>query len=99
MALKKYGHFSQNTPVESSPNGIALDLGAGNMYITNMNIRAFQRDDENTVISLWKTCDLIVPWNNPSQDIQRKLKVDPALLMYGKSASLREIWRWGVRSS
>jgi len=22
-----------------------------------------------------------------------------AMLMYGKSASLREIWRWGVRSS
>jgi len=48
-----------------------------------MNIRIYQKDDEDKVISLWKECDLIVPWNNPIQDIARKLKVDPDLFLVG----------------
>ena len=49
-----------------------------------MNIREFQMGDEKEVISLWQECNLVVPWNNPSQDIKRKLKVDPDLLLVGE---------------
>jgi ribosomal protein S18 acetylase RimI-like enzyme len=48
-----------------------------------MNIREFQPGDETDVIALWKACDLIVPWNDPHQDIERKLKVDPDLFLVG----------------
>jgi len=35
------------------------------------------------VIALWKVCDLIVPWNDPKLDIERKLQVDPDLFLVG----------------
>lgn len=49
-----------------------------------MNIRTYHKDDENKVISLWKECNLIVPWNNLIQDIERKLKVDSDLFLVGE---------------
>ena len=49
-----------------------------------MNIREYQVSDEKAVIALWEQCDLIVPWNNPVQDIERKLKVDPELFLVGE---------------
>lgn len=49
-----------------------------------MNIREFQTDDEKEVIALWDECNLIIPWNNPTQDIERKLKVDPDLFLVGE---------------
>lgn len=48
-----------------------------------MNIRVYQVGDERAVIALWEQCDLIVPWNNPVQDIERKLKVGPELFLVG----------------
>ena len=36
-------------------------------------IRSFQISDEDAVVQLWVDCCLVVPWNNPNQDIQRKL--------------------------
>lgn len=48
-----------------------------------MIIRPFRPDDEDAVISLWRECDLIRPWNNPSRDIQRKRKVQPELFLVG----------------
>jgi len=48
-----------------------------------LNIRTFQAGDEKQVISLWKECDLIVPWNDPARDIERKLQVDPDLFLVG----------------
>ena len=44
-----------------------------------MNIRRFEPQDEEQVIVLWKECNLVVPWNDPKKDIQRKLKVNPEL--------------------
>jgi ribosomal protein S18 acetylase RimI-like enzyme len=35
------------------------------------------------VINLWHLCDLIVPWNDPQQDIHRKLQVQPELFLVG----------------
>ena len=35
------------------------------------------------VIGLWAECGLIAPWNNPEQDISRKLKKDRDLFLVG----------------
>ena len=49
----------------------------------NFKIRAYEPDDENSVIDLWQKCNLTVPHNNPRRDIERKLKVDPELFLVG----------------
>ena len=46
-------------------------------------IRPYRSDDEAEVIALWFECDLVVPWNNPKCDIERKLKVNPELFLVG----------------
>ena len=46
-------------------------------------IRPYQNKDEKDVIGLWHSCDLVVPWNNPKTDIDRKLKVNPDLFLVG----------------
>ena len=48
-----------------------------------MQIRPFEIRDEEDVIKLWMECNLIVPWNDPRKDIQRKLKVNPELFLVG----------------
>ena len=48
-----------------------------------MYIRAFQPADEDAVISLWKSCDLLRSWNDPKKDIARKLQVQPELFLVG----------------
>ncbi len=48
-----------------------------------MIIRAYNKKDQGTVISLWEECGLIVPQNDPIKDIERKLKVDPDLFLVG----------------
>jgi ribosomal protein S18 acetylase RimI-like enzyme len=47
-------------------------------------IRPYAPRDEEAVIRLWLRCDLVVPWNNPRQDIERKLKVNPDLFLVGE---------------
>ncbi|MCP4352169.1 MAG: GNAT family acetyltransferase [Desulfobacterales bacterium] len=49
-----------------------------------MNIREYQSSDLEMVVELWKICGLIVPWNDPVKDIERKLKVDPDLFLVGE---------------
>ncbi len=46
-----------------------------------MNIRPFHISDETQVISLWQACGLVVAWNDPKKDIQRKLTVNPELFL------------------
>jgi len=46
-------------------------------------IRTFQPEDTDPVITLWQRCDLTVPWNDPHQDIKRKLAVQPELFIVG----------------
>ncbi len=38
------------------------------------------------MIGLWKDCGLVVPWNDPVKDIERKLKVGPDLFLVGELA-------------
>ena len=49
----------------------------------NFVIRTFFPDDEADVIDLWQQCGLVVPWNNPATDIQRKLSDSPNLFFVG----------------
>ena len=51
-----------------------------------LKIREYAAGDEKIVIDLWIKCDLVVPWNNPKLDIQRKLGVNPELFLVGTVA-------------
>lgn len=53
------------------------------MKLDDFHIRPYQRQDETDIIDLWNRCDLLVPWNNPKMDIERKLKVNPELFLVG----------------
>ena len=46
-----------------------------------MEIRVFQQDDFEAVVTLWERCDLLRPWNDPEMDIERKMNHDPALFL------------------
>ena len=48
-----------------------------------MQIRPFQTADQDAVVALWTRCALVRPWNDPHQDIRRKLKVRPDLFLVG----------------
>lgn len=48
-----------------------------------MVIRPFVAADETAVVALWERCGLTRPWNDPRQDICRKLAVRPDLLLVG----------------
>jgi len=37
-----------------------------------MEIRPFRLEDEAAVVSLWRQCDLVRPWNDPRKDMHRK---------------------------
>jgi ribosomal protein S18 acetylase RimI-like enzyme len=48
-----------------------------------MEIREYRVDDQAMVIDLWKSCGLVVPWNDPQKDIDRKMAVDADLFLVG----------------
>ena len=48
-------------------------------------IRPYRAEDEEHVIHLWMRCNLVVAWNNPQRDIERKLKANPELFLVGVS--------------
>ena len=54
------------------------------MSLTSLHIRPFRPDDEAAVIALWRRCDLVRPWNDPSKDIGRKLQVRPEWFLVGE---------------
>lgn len=49
-----------------------------------MTIRRFAPGDEKAVVELWRQCELIVPWNDPHRDIERKLRQQPDLFLVGE---------------
>ena len=51
----------------------------------NLVIRPYEDGDEAAVVDLWRRCGLVVPWNNPHRDIQRKLQVQPEMFLVGCS--------------
>ena len=44
-------------------------------------IRPFEEKDTHSVVQLWQDCGLTVPWNDPVEDIQRKLAVGAELFL------------------
>ena len=48
-----------------------------------MQIRPFHPNDEEAVVSLWRRCDLVRPWNDPHKDIRRKRGVRPDWFLVG----------------
>jgi len=46
-----------------------------------VEIRPFQPTDTEDVVTLWQETGLTRPWNNPYQDISRKLTVQPELFL------------------
>jgi ribosomal protein S18 acetylase RimI-like enzyme len=53
-----------------------------------VDIRPFRAADETALIELWIACDLTRPWNDPGQDIARKLADSPELLLVGEEDGL-----------
>lgn len=48
-------------------------------------IRPFHRSDTETVVDLWRSADLLRPWNDPHRDIERKLAVMPELFLVAEA--------------
>jgi ribosomal protein S18 acetylase RimI-like enzyme len=46
-----------------------------------ITIREFRARDTEAVVTLWRECNLVVPWNDPYRDIQRKLRRQPELFL------------------
>lgn len=46
-----------------------------------MTIRPFREADRQAVIALWRVSGLLRPWNDPDKDIDRKLAIQPDLLI------------------
>ena len=49
-----------------------------------MKIRVYQNSDQQAVSQLWDDCGLVVPWNDPGKDIERKLAVGADLFLIGE---------------
>ncbi len=49
-----------------------------------MNIKPYHPDNQQAVINLWQACNLVVAWNDPVKNIQRKMLVDPDLFLIGE---------------
>ncbi len=52
--------------------------------LENFSIRTFRLDDAAQVIDLWRECGLVVPWNNPQTDIDRKSADSPQMFFVGE---------------
>ena len=52
--------------------------------MSKTKFRKFKKNDTETVIELWKKCKLIVPWNDPLKDINRKLYIKDNLFIIGE---------------
>jgi ribosomal protein S18 acetylase RimI-like enzyme len=48
-----------------------------------LEIRPFQDSDTAAVLQLWEDCELTRDYNNPYEDIRRKLAVQPGLFLVG----------------
>jgi len=51
--------------------------------VSNLIIRPYKSSDEAEVINLWDKCDLIVPQNDPKEDIETKMAFQPELFFVG----------------
>jgi len=54
-----------------------------NMH-NNVVFRPYDKQDQDKVITLWRECGLVVPWNDPVADIVRKMTNDGELFLVGE---------------
>ena len=47
----------------------------------SIDVRAFELRDTEEIVSLWQAAGLTRTWNDPYQDIRRKLTVQPELFL------------------
>lgn len=52
----------------------------------SIDIRPFEPSDTEAVVTLWQEVGLTRPWNNPYQDIRRKMTVQPELFLVATDA-------------
>ena len=48
-----------------------------------MEIRPFRESDQDAVVALWRECGLVRRWNDPVQDIRRKLGMQRDMFLVG----------------
>jgi ribosomal protein S18 acetylase RimI-like enzyme len=53
------------------------------MY-NDMVFRPYEGQDQDNVVTLWRECGLVVPWNDPVADIARKMEIDGKLFLVGE---------------
>lgn len=51
----------------------------------DVRIRPFELADTEPVVALWRAAGLVVPWNDPYRDIERKLTVQPELFLVAEA--------------
>lgn len=52
----------------------------------SVTVRAYRSADEQAVVSLWARCELTRPWNDPHEDVRRKLAVQPEMFLVAVAA-------------
>ncbi len=55
----------------------------GTRMTATLEIRPYEERHRDAVVTLWHACGLVVPWNDPLKDIQRKLRVQRDLFLVG----------------
>jgi ribosomal protein S18 acetylase RimI-like enzyme len=55
----------------------------GRAKMMDLEVRRFEQRDEASVAELWNECGLVVPWNDPFRDIERKIAVQPEMFLVG----------------
>lgn len=50
-----------------------------------VEIGPYAESDEDALVELWSRCGLLRPWNDPRRDIQRKVSIQPELLLVARA--------------
>ena len=66
----------------SCERGIGI-LCSESRDMTGLEIRSYGESDQDAVVALWRDCGLVVPWNDPVKDINRKLLIQRDMFLVG----------------
>lgn len=56
--------------------------------MTRLELRTYRSGDEAALVTLWETCGLTRPWNDPRRDIERKVDWDGEHLVVAEMADV-----------
>ena len=51
--------------------------------MTKLEVRSYQEPDQEAIVQLWRDCGVVVPWNDPVEDIQRRLSIQREMFLVG----------------